>query len=514
MRALGPLLLAATLFAQDSAKSAVPIRVARKVALVIGNSAYTNIAPVPPAIADADDMTASLKSLGFDLVVTRKNLARDRLIEEVTLFAQSSVRKGDLALIYYSGHGGQVRDENYLLPVDFAPPSIEALVDTRAYRMSSLRAELEASGADVRVLIFDACRNALVVPAKSSSGLRELKGNAEGTMIAFASAHNQIARFDNKARNSFYTAALLESLRQPGDLKGLLETVQRKVFERTGRQQIPYLYGFLSGPVYLGGEPRRGLVSSPAALTADAATEAWNGIKQFADAAVFVKFSQMFPNHDLAKAALLRAETLRQPASPTGRDGAIWIKPGSFFMGCSSEDSACESDEVKPARSVAITKGFWMKTTEVSQTEFEGVVGSNPSQFRGPNRPVDSVDWNQARAYCEREGGRLPTAAEWEYAARAGTTGPRYGDTIRIAWGNHNSNRQTHEVRRLAPNAWGLFDMIGNVWEWTADNYDSTSKETRGGSWLNDAANLRASDRNWWVPSVRYDNVGFRCVWD
>lgn len=246
--------IAAGLFAQDGTKSIKPVSVARKVALVIGNSNYRYIPAVPPASADADDMAQSLRNLHFDLVEVKKDLNADALISEVGKFTRTEVQPGDLALIYYSGHGGQVGEENYLLPVDYEPPSEDELVERRAYKMSSVRDALERTNARVRVLIFDACRNSPVTKSKSAvGGLGAMEGKPEGTLIAYASAHNQVARYDG-SRNSFYTSELLTQLRQPtADLKAIFERVQNRVYERTDHAQTPYLYGFLSGPVYLAG---------------------------------------------------------------------------------------------------------------------------------------------------------------------------------------------------------------------------------------------------------------------
>jgi hypothetical protein len=250
--------------AQVESKSVRPLVVARRVALVIGNSAYRNIPSIEPAINDANDIARTLRALSFDVVEVRTNLSIDALITEVDRFSRTQVKAGDLALIYYSGHGGQVREENYLLPVDYDPPADEVLVSRRAYPMSQMRDALEAASARVRVLIFDACRSSPITTTGAkgaNSGLREMNGKPEGTIIAYASGHNQVALYNSGQRNSFYTAELLSTLGQPGtELKGMLEGVQYRVYEKTGQKQTPYLYGFLSGPLYLGGEPARAIV--------------------------------------------------------------------------------------------------------------------------------------------------------------------------------------------------------------------------------------------------------------
>lgn len=161
---------------------------------------------------------------------------------------------------------------------------------------------------------------------------------------------------------------------------------------------------------------------------------------------------------------------LRVRTNPKDGLRYVWTPPGTFTMGCSPGDSERHDDE-KPAHRVTITKGFWLGQTEVTQAAYQRVVGTDPSDFKGANLPVEQVSWDQAQAYCQAIGGRLPTEAEWEYAARAGSVQSRYGDIDRIAWYYGNSGGHTHEVAQKEANAWGLYDMLGNVWEWTADGY-------------------------------------------
>lgn len=205
----------------------------------------------------------------------------------------------------------------------------------------------------------------------------------------------------------------------------------------------------------------------------------------------------------------------------------VWIPPGTFQMGCSPDDSECTSVE-KPAHSVTITRGFWIGQTPVTQAAYKKVVGSNPSGFHGDQLPVELVSWYDAQAYCEDVEMRLPTEAEWEYAARGGTTEARYGPLERVAWYSGNSGNTTHEVAQKQPNAYGLYDMLGNVWHWVWDwcePYDGASavdpkgpptgqfRVLRGGSWAVDATTVRVSFRNsHFVPDNRTMNLGFRCA--
>jgi formylglycine-generating enzyme required for sulfatase activity len=191
----------------------------------------------------------------------------------------------------------------------------------------------------------------------------------------------------------------------------------------------------------------------------------------------------------------------------------VYISPGKFTMGCSPGDIYCESDE-KP-HPESIVDGFWLGQTEVTQAAWKKANhGANPSHFKGDDLPVESVTWNDAAAFCKAVGGRLPTEMEWEYAARAETTGAQYGEVTDIAWYSGNSAGETHPVGRKKANGFGLYDMLGNVWEWTADNYNDRRKSTRGGSWSNGVNVLRVSYRDRGEPTGSSVILGLRCAED
>lgn len=204
----------------------------------------------------------------------------------------------------------------------------------------------------------------------------------------------------------------------------------------------------------------------------------------------------------------------------------VWIPPGNFTDGCSPGDKECYEDE-SPPRKITLTRGFWLGQTEVTQAAYEKVMAYNPSVIEGPDYPVDSVSWVEADVYCTAIGGRLPSEAEWEYAARGGTTSARYGNLDDIAWYVKNSGFTSHPVAKKKPNAYGLYDMLGNVVEWTytwywvqhnQENINPTGpsiaeyKELRGGGWWDNPDLVRASYRIRLETTDLDFDIGFRCA--
>ena len=222
---------------------------------------------------------------------------------------------------------------------------------------------------------------------------------------------------------------------------------------------------------------------------------------------------------------------------PNPADGLsyAWIPPGTFMMGCSAQDSECKDDE-KPTHQVAIEKGFWLGQTEVTATAYRKLTSKTArhSPAGEGNLPVSGVSWADAKDYCAAAGGRLPTEAEWEYAARAGNSQPYYGVISQIAWYANNSGDTPHPVGSKQPNDFGLYDMLGNVSEWVLDRYfdkyyyDSaaTGAEVeqpvasnalavaRGGFWESNAAGLRVSHRLAQEKEGSDIPIGFRCAND
>lgn len=240
-----------------------------------------------------------------------------------------------------------------------------------------------------------------------------------------------------------------------------------------------------------------------------------------------------------------------------------WIPPGTFKMGCSPKDEECYDWE-KPAHKVTLSSGFWIGQTEVTVAAYKNFVAAAARRMPAPpsfnagwaneNLPMTEVSWNDSRDFCGWAGGRLPTEAEWEYAARGGDGAARYGPLEEVAWFADNSGQQPldsakifrldgeHYVTRVRANGstahpagekrangFGLYDSLGNVWEWVSDWYDehyyrhSPSRDPagpregedrvlRGGSWLAYPRIVRVSFRYWHAPDTRNGYVGFRCA--
>ncbi|MDF9797316.1 formylglycine-generating enzyme required for sulfatase activity [Catalinimonas alkaloidigena] len=211
-----------------------------------------------------------------------------------------------------------------------------------------------------------------------------------------------------------------------------------------------------------------------------------------------------------------------------------------LFVTIPSGTVKMKDDRTKKSWSVTI-ESFELSKYPITQALFKAITDENPSAFKGDKLPVETVSWLEAINFCNRlseflgknkcytsdlatekvafdpnaNGFRLPTEAEWQYACQAGTPGIRYGELNEIAWFKDNSNHRTQEIAQKKPNAWGLYDMLGNVWEWCSDIYDETVYGTyrvfRGGGWCDQERSVMATTRRRSHPySFRIDDLGFR----
>ena len=529
MRAALALLLLLAPIAIAQPRRIVPLSEGgKRWALVVGNDAYTGAHPLRNAVNDARGMAAVLKEANFGVKVV-ENGTRESLDRGVTEFV-SQLRPGDVALFFYSGHGMQINGENYLIPVDLAAQD-EAQVRYRSVNAGEILERMEAHGAALNVIVLDACRdNPFRGMRSAAGGGLALMSGGDGTLLAYATAPGKTADDDALGGNGLYSGYLLQALREPG-LK--LEEVFKRAGDLVKRQsngaQIPFYTSSVSGDFYF----------FPARVGPGAAP---NGTK-----------TKINPKDGLTY---------------------VWLDPGTFQMGCSPGDSECRNDE-KPRHPVTITRGFWMGQTVVTVAAFQRFAqatgkrmppgtdadGRKVNAASGDDRqPAVMIAFREAVGYCDWAGMRLPTEAEWEYVARAGTTGPRYGKLDEIAWYADNSGRTPIDSRAIGtgdptnynkrlfengngpqpvgqrlPNPWGLYDMLGNVFQWTADRYgggyyqvsdregpvpekdpvgppDGGQRAVRGGSWFTYPRDVRASARRGTGQAQTFSDLGMRCV--
>jgi formylglycine-generating enzyme required for sulfatase activity len=497
------------------------------------------------------------------------------------------LKGGAQGLFYFSGHGVQLRGRNYLIPVD-ADITSEADVEDQGVDANLVLGLMDEANNGLNVVILDACRNNPFARSfrSAGSGLAQVDAPT-GTLIAYATAPGRVAQ-DGVGRNGTYTAELLKQMRVPGlAVEEMFKRVRANVRQQTGGEQVPWEASSLVGDFYFN---RAATASSaannqPSGMTSTAANAAafeleyWNAIKDSNDPEEYNGYLKRYPNGQFAEIARRRAAGVRggnntgaQPIKPPTntatnttntvasrpKPGAIvrnqmgmelvYVPAGSFMMGSDKNDFE------KPIHQVTISNGFYMGRYEVTQAQWQEVMGNNPSNFKGDNLPVETVSWNDAQEFIRRLNARgdgytyrLPSEAEWEYACRAGTTGDYAGNLDSMGWYWENSgdarlsgewnydrlkanNDRTHPVGQKQPNAWGLYDMHGNVWEWCEDigheNYngapsdgstwmsggDSNRRVLRGGSWDNVAVLLRSANRLRLSPVNRNYNHGLRLV--
>lgn len=238
--------------------------------------------------------------------------------------------------------------------------------------------------------------------------------------------------------------------------------------------------------------------------------------------------------------SIAREKGINTFTSPTLGAKFVLVPAGTFMMGSPGGEAGRDSDE-SPQHQVTIGHHFYMQTTEVTQGQWKRVMGNNPSHFSscGDDCPVEQVSWEDVQGFIRKlnsmEGTgkyRLPTEAQWEYAARAGSAtrfhaGNSDDDLLHAGWLKTNSGSKTHQVGQKAPNSWGLYDMHGNVYEWVQDWFrlysagsvtdsagpSSGSKRVRrGGSWSSIAKFCRSANRDYFGPDQRSGLLGFRLL--
>ena len=515
----------------------------KRTALVVGIGAYQGGALRNP-VNDASAMARTLKDLNFD-VTLRENLDQKELKREIQAFGEK-IQKGGVGLFYFAGHGVQVNGHNYLIPVG-ASIEHEKQVEYEAVDMGAVLNEMDYARNRLNIVILDACRdNPFARSFRSlSQGLASVNAPS-GTLIAFATAPGSTAN-DGQGDNGVYTGELIKIMQKPGlKLEDVFKQVRSAVRETTGGRQIPWESSSLEGDFFFRpGQPQTNqtqIASIPQTT---------------------VPQPQVPPDGGASRSEKpVRAlKTWKEPV--TGLE-FVWVPGGCYLMGSPQNEKQRAEDE-GPVHEVCVD-GFWMSRTTVTNGQFHKFQKDHDSRdyeghsLNGEGQPVVYVTWTDANNFAQwltgQNGGqyrfRLPTEAEWEYAVRAGTDTPRY-------WGDDDSKTCTHEnvadftaqkqfgikpafecddgyaatapVATFQPNAFGLYDMLGNVLQWCADVYgvDSyvrhdknnplvadesmgQSRVIRGGSWHGGPDSTRCAIRGSGLPNGMNDDLGFRIV--
>ena len=582
--------------------AAAPAFAEKRVALVIGNSAYVNIPRLANPANDAKLMADTLRALGFTLVGGKEQLDLDKAgIDRAVQAFGAQLQGADVGLFYYAGHGVQVRGANYLVPVG-ANPVKEADVDFQMLDTNLVLRQMEGAGARLNLVILDACRNNPFGGRglrSSASGLAQMQA-PKGTLISFATQPGNTA-LDGEGGNSPYTKALAQTIRKPGlGIFDAFNEVGLVVERATGGVQQPWVSSSpIAGSFYFAGTPAASPAPVPATAGPAPDETMWNFVKDTKDPDQLRRFIEQFPASARRNEAAARLFALEQakvavvappvaPATPPAaapqpavgvfpsgvtplspeRERAlkpkdsfkecnecpdmVVVPAGSFMMG--SPESEPQRDGSEPQRRVTFARQFAVGRFAVTFDEWNACVtdggcnGYKPTDEgwgRG-KRPAINISWNDAKAYTawlSRKIGRtyrLLSEAEREYVTRAGTTTPFWwGSTISTSQANYNGefvygsgskgeNRgKTLPVDSFQPNPWGLYQVHGNVWEWTEDCWNSSYagaptdgaawtssacpyRVSRGGMWDHWPWALRSAARSWSSPDSRGNGKGFR----
>ena len=437
----------------------------KRIALVIGNWKY-KFKPLHNPENDARDMTRVLRNLGFE-VIHKQNIGLDEMEDEVIRFKVKLQNQGQVGLFYYAGHGLEIKGKNYLLPTDLRNPETE-LIKNKSIRAQWVVNVMKGSGSLVNIMILDACRTFprpdRDVVNNADYGLASMTAPS-GTIISFATGSGQSTADGKKGTNGLYTGHLLKFLQQDGlKIEEVFKKTRQQVALATNDEQVPPVYNSMIGDFCLVSCENREKTLEARISQLEAA----------------LKNNQAVPKPVIPKPQPVSKEepgTVFRDSLADGGSGPemVWIPAGSFRMG--DIQGGGDSDE-KPVHRVSVGK-FAMGKFEVTFAEYDKfaqATGRKKPNDRGwgrGNRPVINVSWNDATAYAKwlsNQTGktyRLPTEAEWEYAARAGTeTKYWWGNDLgknRAACdgcGSQWDNKQTAPVGSFSANKFGLYDTV------------------------------------------------------
>ena len=490
-------------------------------ALVIGNNNYASLPKLKTAEADAREVASILKDFyGFETRLLL-NATRQQIVTALFSYRQTLGPEANL-LVYYAGHGinDTQAEKSYWLPVDATRGD-----DANWISADDITTRLRAIPARHVLVISDSCYSgtltrglgeALPPPDEREQFLRRMMAGRSRTLMA--SGGDEPVADSGSGGHSVFAAALLRGLREMD--KGKFTAAELFRFH----VQEPVAGRAQQTPEY---NPLRNSGHEAGDFVFVKSKTAGRGA---ALAAVATPAPSAAP--DAAGPAAARSVAVAPVARNRVGMELVYVPPGDFLMGA-EKGWPIE----KPVRRVTIREGFYMGRHEVTRAQWHQVMGGS---FVGcDDCPVEQVTWDEAQSFIQKlnelKDGfryRLPSEAEWEYACRAGSTLDTAGYLDELAWYEANSGKRPHPVGQKQPNAFGLYDMHGNVWEWVEDYWhasydgapsdgsawlaggDQTKRVMRGGSWYNAAQQIRSAQRGGQPPARRHNTIGFRVAAD
>jgi len=529
-------------------------------ALIIGNNDYKYIPKLETARKDAVEVEKLLKErYGFETKLLLDAKRKD-ILSTINEF-RKNLSIDDSFLIYYAGHGelDKIADKTYWLPVDAQrdDPTDWIMAD-------DLTTNIKRIGARHVLIVADSCYSGTLsrsfnADLLSKGGREEFlkKMRAKPSRTLMASGGNEPVSDSGGSGHSVFADTFLKALREVDKTTFTAEELFHSFIKErvAGKSEQTPEYNTIKNSGHDGGDfvfqlaslfPLNkgglGVVESEIKPSAEISEELKNiqqekeRLKKEREELEQKKALMEEKNRLEEERRKLEKEKLEvaslQPPPPPVQPQAKLAEKGNMVMIPASEFMAGSPGSLKGM----VIDAFYMDKYEVTQREFQQVMGKNYSYFKGcPDCPVEKVTWFEAKEYCGKVGKRLPTEWEWEKAAKAGTTTTYYwGESESMmgdyAWYESNSGSKTHPVGQKKPNNYGLYDMAGNVWEWTADwfkpypgnthpdeNYGEIYRVVRGGSWY-DCTYYRCGisaptyNRIFFNPSTRNNNFGFRCA--